>query len=281
MEILICGCGYTGARVARRFLERGVRVVATTRDPERLKGLAAAGAVVQRLDVSEPATLAALGGSVSAGVWALHSLPVLGRGEAAWDPTPRLLEALGHLPSRVVYLSTTGVYGPAVDIDEATPAQPRTHYRRCRLAAERAVLDGPWSALVLRAPAIYGPGRGVHVSLREGRYRLVGDGSDYVSRIHVDDLAAHAEAGLLADAVTGAYPVGDDAPAPKREVAAFAARLLGVPAPDPVGPEGTHPSQRANRRVDGRAVRRLLGIELQYPSYEVGIPAALAAEAMS
>jgi len=278
MEILICGCGYTGARVARRLLERGARVLATTREPERLKGLAAAGAAVQRLDVSEPATLDALGGSVSAGVRVLHSLPVLGRREAAWDPTPRLLEALGHLPARMVYLSTTGVYGPAVDIDETTPLRPQSHSRRCRVAAERAVLEGPWSALVLRAPAIYGPGRGVHVSLRDGRYRLVGDGSDYVSRIHADDLAAHAEAALLNEAVTGAYPVGDDAPAPKHEVAAFAARLLGFPLPPPIAPERAHPSQRASRRVDGRAVRRLLGVELQYPSYEVGLPAVLAAE---
>ena len=37
-------------------------------------------------------------------------------------------------------------------------------------------------------------------------------------------------------------------------------------------------TRRSNRKVDGRAIRRLLGIELRYPSYRTGIPASLAAE---
>ena len=42
--------------------------------------------------------------------------------------------------------------------------------------------------LVLRPAAIYGPGRGLHTAMREGRFKLVGDGGNWVSRIHVDDL---------------------------------------------------------------------------------------------
>lgn len=278
-EILILGCGYTGRCVARRFLERGGRVVATTRDPAVLADLADVGAVVYRLDVTEADTLVALSDLVSADVRVLHSIPVIGRGDDAWDPTPRLLDALGEQAARVVYISTTGVYGPAVDIDASTPARPQSHYRRCRVDAENLVLKGPWSALVLRPPAIYGPGRGIQVSMREGRYTVVGDGSDYVSRIHVDDLAAHCEAALLRDDVTGAYPVGDEEPAPKREVAAFTADLLDLSRPPsvPVGEAG-HPSRRVSRRVDGREIRRLLDVELTYPSYRVGIPAAVTAE---
>jgi hypothetical protein len=30
--------------------------------------------------------------------------------------------------------------------------------------------------------------------------------------------------------------------------------------------------------VDGRAIRRLLGVDLKYPTYRVGIPAALKEE---
>lgn len=279
MQILILGCGYTGRRVAQRFLERGAQVVATTRSPDDLADLADAGAEVHRLDMDEPATLRALRDLISPGVRVLHSVPVIGRGDDAWDPTPRLLDALDELPARIVYISTTGVYGPAVDIDETTPVEPLSHYRQCRVDAEKAVLNGPWAALVLRPPAIYGPGRGIHVSMREGRYKLIGDGMDFVSRIHVDDLAAHCEAGLLVDEVTGAYPVGDERPAPKRDVAAFTAELLDVPMPPFVpADENTHPSRRVSRCVDGSAIRRLLGIELEHPSYRVGIPASVAAE---
>lgn len=276
MQILILGCGYTGRRVAQRFLARGARVIATTRSPNELAELAEAGASVHRLDVNEPATLRALRDVIAPGVRVLHSVPVIGRGEDAWDPTPRLLDAVGELPARMVYISTTGVYGPAVDIDETTSVQPLSHYRQCRVDAENAVLDGPWSALVLRPPAIYGPGRGIQVSMREGRYTLVGNGTNFVSRIHVDDLAVHCEAGLLADEVSGAYPVGDEHPAPKRDVAAFTAELLDIPMPPFVpADESAHPSRRTSRRVDGSAIRRLLGITLQYSSYRVGIPASL------
>lgn len=275
-QVLILGCGYTGRRVAQRLLARGIDVVATTRTPGALADLAEAGVRVHRLDLHEPATLSGLRDMISPGVRVLHSVPVIGRGDDAWDPTPRLLGAVGEMPARMVYISTTGVYGPAVHIDETTPIQPRSHYRQCRVDAETAVLNGPWSALVLRPPAIYGPGRGIQVSMFEGRYTLVGDGMNFVSRIHVDDLAAHCEAGLLTDGVTGAYPVGDEDPAPKRTVAAFTAELLNIPMAPTVPADGTtHPSRRANRRVDGSAIRRLLGITLQYPSYRVGIPASL------
>jgi hypothetical protein len=37
-------------------------------------------------------------------------------------------------------------------------------------------------------------------------------------------------------------------------------------------------TRRSDRRVDGSAIFRLLGVELHYPSFRQGIPAALAEE---
>ena len=105
------------------------------------------------------------------------------------------------------------------------------------------------------------------------RGRLPTQGDNYVSRIHVDDLAAHAEAALLAD-LEGAYPVADEEPCTTREIAEFCASLLHLPSiPQPA--PGTQPRVTSNRRVDGRAIRRALGITLLYPSYRTGIPASL------
>jgi nucleoside-diphosphate-sugar epimerase len=97
-------------------------------------------------------------------------------------------------------------------------------------------------------------------------------GDNFVSRLHVDDLAAHVEAGLLSN-LTGAYPVADEEPATAREIAAFCAELLNLPMPIADGGRLT-----ANRRVDGSAIRRALGITLAYPSYRTGIPAAIQVE---
>jgi nucleoside-diphosphate-sugar epimerase len=174
-------------------------------------------------------------------------------------------------PARVVYLSTTGVYGSAKVVNDRTPVDETSDRARARLAVEREIAAGPWSTLILRPAAIYGPGRGVHISVKHGTYP---PGDNFISRIHVDDLAAHVEAGLLSD-LTGAYPVADQEPCTSREIAEFCARLQGVDLPS--GPVPT-PRVFGDRRVDGSAIRGLLGIDLQYPSYRVGIPAAMAVE---
>jgi hypothetical protein len=287
-DILILGCGFTGRRVARRLLARGGTLLCTTR---------------ASLNLEHPGALSTLRAMVTPGVRVLHSVPTL-----VGELDRVAVEALGGA-ARVVYLSTTGVYGSAECVDETTPVAPQSDRARARVRTERAVLDGPWSPLVLRPAAIYGP----------GRVRRSGGGSGYVSRIHVDDLAAHVEAALFSE-VTGAWPVADDHPCPSGEIAEFVllhpewgrpvgcgglgqgrsragllirwpgakirAHLIerqGRPA-GTTGVEGRHLSfargqgrlSHTNRRVDGSAIRDILGITLSYPSYRSGIPAALA-----
>jgi nucleoside-diphosphate-sugar epimerase len=113
------------------------------------------------------------------------------------------------------------------------------------------------------------------VRLAQGDWRLAGDGSNYVSRIHVDDLAAVVEAALLNPAVTGAWPVADDEPCTAYEMTRFCADLLGLPMPASANGAELHRTRRGDRRVDGRAVRRLLGLTLRYASYRSGIPASI------
>jgi nucleoside-diphosphate-sugar epimerase len=246
VHVLILGCGYTGIRVARRFLARGERVTATTRNPERLAGL---GAHIIRFEELR----------VEPGALVLHSIPP--------DGPPRLFESLGDAPARVVYLSTTGVYGRTPAVNELTPVAPDSPQQLARVEVERKVAAGRWSSLILRPAAIYGPGRGVQESIKTGSCLL---GDNFVSRIHVEDLAAHCEAALLSD-VIGAYPVADEEPCISTEIAQFCARLLDLPLLD----SQAKARATSGRQVDGSAIRRLLGVTLAYPSYRVGIPASL------
>jgi nucleoside-diphosphate-sugar epimerase len=274
----IIGCGYTGRRVAKLLLEAGVPLTVTTRHTASLEELTRAGARVLRLDVEEPQMLTVLRDSNLRGALVLLSVPTLHRdGGQLADPTARIVEALGDAPARVVYLSTTGVYGNVREVNETTPAAPATERQRLRLEAEQAVLRGAWQSLILRPAAIYGPGRGAHVALREGRFPLAGEGSNFISRIHVDDLAALAAKALRSE-IAGAYPVADQEPCTSREIAEFSARLLGVPMPPSVTAADLSETRRSDRRVDGSAIFRLLGVELRYPSFRQGIPAALAEE---
>ena len=223
-------------------------MIGTAREPERLAALGVEGIRVE--DVPSV---------IEKGSLVLHSIPPEG--------APDVIRLLGDAPARVVYLSTTGVYGAAHLVDETTAVDWSSDRARVRLEAEQAISAGPWSTLILRPAAIYGPGRGVQESVRRGTYP---PGENFISRIHVDDLAAHAEAALLSD-VTGAYPVADEEPCTSREIAEFCANLLGVELPKNPAPR---PRVFGDRKVDGSAIRRLLGVTLRYPSYRTGIPAA-------
>ena len=258
LDVLILGCGYTGEHVAKRFLVRGARVTATGRNVQRLAGIG-----VEIISTKD------LHAHVRPGMLVLHSIPP--------DGPAGLLDPLRDTAARVVYLSSTAVYGSASLVNETTPVDPATERARARVEVERTIIDGPWSSLILRPAAIYGPGRGVHESIRRGSYSL---SERFVSRIHVEDLAAHVEAALLS-AVCGAYPVADKEPCTSREIAEFCARLLDLPVTDGGQLDtGRAPRFANNRRVDGSAIRRALGVTLVYPSYRAGIPAALTGEAV-
>lgn len=264
VQYLILGAGYTGGRVAS-LLERQGRRVVRAREHASESGV--------RFDVLDPSTHAALAGAIEPGARVLYSLPVL-RTPEGYRATAAIVAPLLAEAARVVYLSTTGVYGDVHLVDETTPAAPRHVREELRVEEERTLAAGQWSTLVLRPAAIYGPGRGVHESMRAGKYRLPGGGANFISRVHVDDLAAHCAA-ALDSALTGAFPVADDDPCPAREIAEFCSGLLGVPMPEFTELLPGDDTRRANRRVDGRAIRDALGVTLRYPSYRQGIVASL------
>ena len=249
--VLRLGAGYTGGRVAALLRAAGHPVVTTQR----------AGGDLQVV-LPDTSPLRALEGSDWRVLWSA--------------PSADGISALEGVAARVVYLSTTGVYGDAHVVDSATAAAPVTERTRARFLAEEMVMAGSWSSCVLRPAAIYGPGRGAHESIRAGRWRVAGDGSTYTSRIHVDDLAAMAAAAVLGE-LTGAWPVADEAPSTNLEITRFCCDLLGVAMPESVAAGALDETRRADRRVDGSEVRRRLGVVLQYPSYRFGVPAALAA----
>ena len=78
MRVLILDCGFTGQRVARRFLDRGAHVTVTTRDPQRLTALGAAARVeaIRAEDLRVPS-----------GALVLHSIPPMGHPDCSkrWD----------------------------------------------------------------------------------------------------------------------------------------------------------------------------------------------------
>lgn len=277
--LFVLGMGYSAQALARRLLPAGWQVIGTTRSPDKAVRLAAAG--IEPLIWPGAALAPAL-------ARATHLLASIGAG-ADGDPVlarhrDEIAQAAGHL-RWAGYLSTTGVYGDhrGAWVDEDTPLTPTTERGRWRKLAEdqwRAVPGLPLH--VFRLAGIYGPGRGPFEKVRDGTARLIVKEGQYMSRVHVDDLAATLAASMAAPAPGRAYNVCDDEPSPPEDVLRHAARLLGLPEPPALRFEEAEMSDLArsfyseSKRVGNGRIRRELGVRLAYPSYREGLAALLA-----
>jgi nucleoside-diphosphate-sugar epimerase len=264
-RVVVLGSGYAGTAIARLARELGATVLAHARSGPRADALRAGG-----LDVWQRGVLdASVADVIDARTHVVVAFPPDGETDAPIAPS---LGCAG-----LVYLSSTGVYGEHRGVvDDATPVADGAALDeplRLRLAAEDAYRRA--GAIVLRCPAIYGPDRGLHVRVIEGKHRIPGDGTRFISRIHVEDLAALVLAALASRLGGPARPdtfvVGDLAPAPQVEVVRFIVDAYRVPAPPFVPLESVHASLRADRRIDPGRALATFGVRLRYPTYREGM----------
>ncbi len=186
--MIILGLGFTGTRVARRLLSRGLSVFAAVRGVDRFADLRREGLLLAELDLDRASIFPHLPRKSVL----IHCIPPLA------EPQNLALRALieGLNPRRIVYISSTSVYGEHMEVNEESPVHPGDERGRRRVEEERWIASGPWSSLILRSAAIYGPGRGVHAAIREGRIPRSA-GSGIVSRIHVEDSRPLSKPALL------------------------------------------------------------------------------------
>ncbi|MDE2149590.1 MAG: SDR family oxidoreductase [Gammaproteobacteria bacterium] len=225
---LIIGCGDLGCRLALRLQQAGHTARGVVRGARGAAALSALGIQALVGDVDAPLSLPSCD-------WVYYLLPPAADGET----DSRLRRLLANLapPARLVYLSTSGVYGDAGGrwIDEREPPAPVQARARRRLDAERAVIADAatrgYAALVVRAPGIYGPGR-----LPVARLTCAGpiarsEESPYSNRIHADDLAAALRVVAERGAAGAIYNASDGAPTTMSEYLLACAAALGLPPP--------------------------------------------------
>jgi nucleoside-diphosphate-sugar epimerase len=260
--LVLLGSGYTLTRLAQAQAREGRTVIAATREASRRSELERAGARVCLLEEAL---------ALTEGSHAVHSVPP----DAGLDA--RIAEALAlHPPARLVYLSSTGVYGTARgEVGEDSPVEPSTPPARGRIEAEARFR--PLGAVVLRIAGIYGPGRGAHSRLLAGTVRLPEGGGGRISRVHVDDLVQAIRVALERGVPGSAYCVADERAATQGETVAWLCSRLGVPPPPTVPLASLHETLRGDRAVKNARLRAL-GWVPRYPDFETGFAAVLEAE---
>jgi nucleoside-diphosphate-sugar epimerase len=282
MAKLVFGCGYLGLRVARRWREAGEQVHVATRSPQRARALAAEGLAPLVADVTRPASLRGLPAAETA-LFAVGHDRAGGPSieEVYVGGLENVLDALPAAIGRVIYISTTGVYGDAAGdwVDEDSPCEPTRPGGKASLAAEVALRRRPLGAraIVLRLAGLYGPGRVPNRAPLLAGEPLAVPTEGFLNLIHVDDaVAAVLAAAALEIEPPRTYLISDGHPAPRGEYYAELARLLGAPAPRFIEPRpGDARAARAgaDKRICNARMLAELRIALAFPSYREGLAA--------
>lgn len=273
MTILLAGCGDLGTEAGLRFAGLGHRVVGWRRSPSKLpaaiEGVAA--------DLSS-AQLPAVPADTSAVVIAVAAdAPRVDAYRAAYmDGVAHVLDALERdavIPRRVLFVSSTAVYGDAGGgwVDEGTPTEPDGFSGRVLVEAEnllRSRLAGSGTAAVsLRLGGIYGPGRTRLIDQVRSGSAVVPQDIRYTNRIHRDDAAAAlVHLATMADEPAPVYVGVDDDPADMGSILRFLAAELGLPEPE-VGDAG--PARAGNKRCSNKLLHGA-GFTFAFPSFREG-----------
>lgn len=233
-------------------------------------------------DLDRPETLA-----LEAADAVLHCAPPPGEGETD-SRTANLLAALEKariLPARMVYVSTSGVYGDCAGarVDESRPPAPQTARALRRLDAERRLAQWCRSRgiplLILRAPGIYAADRLPLERLRAGTPVLSAEDDVYTNHIHADDLAQIVARALDSEAPGGIYNAADDTELKMGDWMDLVADTRGLPRPPRlprVQAAGAIPPtllsfMQESRLLDNSRMKRRLGVRLRYPTVHEGL----------
>jgi len=289
-RVVILGCGYIGIELGRQLTDAGHEVIGVRRSEAGCESITDAGFEAHQADLTDPEGIEGL----PAADWLVFAASSGGRNaEAARriyvEALDSVIEQFGKRespPDRLVYTSSTGVYGDhdGAWVDESTPLEPTTEKTHVLVEAERIAreksaeygIDGT----VARFSGLYGPDR-----YRLERYIEGPVTEGYLNMVHREDAAGAITSLLTHDrARDEAVLVTDDEPVDKWTFADWLADECGVESP----PKRTKKERLTDDGLSAAARRRILtskrcsneklrelGYSLRYPTFREGYRAAV------
>jgi len=287
-RLLIIGFGDVAQRTVQ-YLGGKYHVYALTRSREKFSEIRRLGATPILGDLDHPKSLSRIAGLADL---ILHFAPPQNSG-AADKRTRNLLAALGKaeiLPQRLVYISTSGVYGDCHGewVAETRASAPQSARGIRRAYAEKLLRN--WSrrtgaqVSILRVPGIYGTDRLPLERIQKGTPALHQAEDSYTNHIHKDDLARLAVIALYRGKPCRVYNASDDSMLKMGDYFDLVADSFGMPRPPRVSREEAQqcisPAMLSfmaeSRRLANTRIKQELKYKLIYPDVASGVQAALA-----
>jgi len=289
-RLLIIGCGDIARRALPGLIARYPKVLALVRTESSADYLRTLGVVPIAGDLDRPHSLHVLSGVADI---VLHCAPPPGTGSRD-TRTAHLIASLArarNLPRRLVYLSTSGVYGDCRGerVSETRPLRPvnpravrrvdaesqlRTWGRRSRVAVS-----------ILRVPGIYAADRLPLARLRAGTPAIRAQEDSHTNHIHADDLALIVIRALQFGRPGRAYNVNDDSRLKMGDYFDLVADRFGLTRPRRIArrqaeqelPATLLSFMRESRQLENRRMKDELRVALRYPTVADGVAAAVRA----
>jgi nucleoside-diphosphate-sugar epimerase len=290
-RLLIIGCGDVALR-AIPLLRKRYRVYALVR--ESATCLAKCAALrelgVQPLlgDLDDRNSLARISGLADA---VLHFAPPPNNGVQD-TRTCNLLSTLsqGKPPKRLVYISTSGVYGDCDGawVNETHPLKATSPRSQRRVDAEKQIRvwarRNQVNATILRVPGIYAADRLPLSRLQQGTPGIVDGEDSYTNHIHADDLARISLAALQYGKSCRVYHASDDSHLKMGEYFDSVADAFGLPRVPRISraeaqsvlSEMMLSFMNESRRLTNTRMKQELKVVLRYPTVADGLKAAQA-----
>jgi nucleoside-diphosphate-sugar epimerase len=289
--LLIIGCGDVALRTVP-LLKTHYRILGLYRNADRADLLRANDVTPIYGNLDCPKSLKKLAGIAHL---VLHLAPPPNYGKRD-TRTLHLLSALTKkkktnpaiLPQRLIYISTSGVYGDCRGdlIDETHPVQPENDRAIRRIFAEKQIRN--WgkrnhiSTCIVRVPGIYAVNRLPLQRLRDGHPTLLDAEDSYTNHIHAEDLAQIIFAAIRFAKTNRIYHACDDSHLKMGEYFDLVADYSGLPHPPRItrsqAQEQITPSMlsfmKESRRLRNVRIKKELHINLLYPTVHEGIKAA-------
>ena len=281
--MLIVGCGYIGQRMAQQLIQNQQAVTGVVRSDASLNTLQQLGVEAIQCDLDQEGLPQQ--STQDETLMVCMPPPAVGTDDTR---TTQLITGFAHSgqPTRVVYLSTTGVYGDCHGewVDETWPAKPEVDRAKRRWSAEQQ-----WQAwreqtggelIILRVAGIYGPDKLPLMRLRKKLPMVSEVDAPWTNRIHADDLVN----ALLTAAEKGesgsVYNACDGQPGNMTDYFNRVADLAGLERPRIISmdeartelSDGLLSYLSESRRLSNRKLVEELGVSFKYPTLEEGLP---------
>lgn len=284
------GCGDVGGRAVQVLgAGRRARVLALTSSPQRVADLRQQGIVPLQGNLDDPSSLRRLSGVATR---VLHLAPPPADNGPDWrrdTRTRHLVRALSlrSAPVKLVYGSTTGVYGDCGGerVSETRPTRASTPRAIRRVDAEETLR---WwgramgvDVSILRIPGIYAADRagGPRERLLRGTPVLRPEDDVYTNHIHASDLARACARALWWRAPQRVVNVSDDTDLKMGDYFDLVADLAGLPRPERIPRVGAEERlslmvlsfMNESRRLLNSRMKRELRLNLLHPTVREGL----------